>query len=93
MAIPGWRVWFADFTTMQSTTHNLEAVATYAARQAPAVYAMIYFAEEWAPGKPYREDRSGRDAIELEGLTLPGMNLPDAEFDAIKRDAYAAEAL
>lgn len=88
----GWRVWFADFATMQSTTQTLEDVSRRALA-VPVVYAMIYFAEEWTPGKPYREDRSGGDVIQLDYLTLPGVYLPDAEFEAIKRDAYAAETL
>lgn len=92
MDMAGWRVWFADFTTMASTTHTLAQVEAHAQR-APAVYCMIYFNEEWAPGKPYREDRSGGDVIELEHLTLPGVYMPDAEFEAIKRDAYATETL
>jgi hypothetical protein len=92
MTPAGWRVWFADFSTMQSTTHDLAAVEAYAAA-VPAVYVMKYFREEWAPGKPYREDCSGGDTIELDGVYLVGAQLPDAEFDAIKRDAYAAETL
>lgn len=88
----GWRVWFADFSTMQSTSHTLADVERHAAAS-PCVYAMIYFDEEWAPGRPYREDRSGSEFITLGPLRLPGFYMPDAEFEAIRRDAYAAEAL
>lgn len=92
MTEKGWRVWFADFTTMQSTSHTFADVEAYAA-QSPCVYAMIYFDEDYAPGKPYREDRSGGDFIEVGPLRLPGFYLHDHEFEEIKRQAYAAEAL
>lgn len=90
----GWRVWFSDLHVMQSTTHTLDQVAEYAAlREAPVVFAMLYMDEQWAPGKPYREDRSGGDFIELYGRIFPGVQMTDAEFEYVKREAYRAETL
>jgi hypothetical protein len=74
LPIIGWRVYCADGSTYERDPQNIPA----------AVQVVIYFHEY-----PFRTIASGDDEYEVDGVTLYGLEISEADYYALFERAYA----
>jgi hypothetical protein len=70
----GWRVYCADGSTYTQDPHLIP----------PTVQAVV-----WFHAHPYRDIEVGEDFYEVEGVTLTGLEIPIADFEALYAVAFA----